>query len=54
MNKTTKRSDQRQMNMLLPIEGKSVTKTAATTVAYRSKEFYDIREKLVKSLPSKK
>lgn len=54
MSKTSRRGDEKQISMLLPIEGKPAAKKSSSTVVYRSKEFYELRKKLVKSLPSKK
>ena len=50
----SKRADRKQMSMLFPIDGKPARDKPDTKVAYRSKEFYDIRSRLVESLPSKK
>lgn len=48
-----------QLNLLLPVDGgrvrpadagQGVTKESHQRVAYRSKEFYEIRDKLIRSL----
>ena len=54
MSKSPRRGDEKQISMLLPIEGKPAEIKSSSTVVYRSKEFYELRNKLVKSLPSKK
>lgn len=54
MSKGAKSGDQKQISFLLPIEGKPQRTSVTAKVVYRSPEFYEIRQKLVKSLPNKK
>ena len=55
MSKKPRQSDQKQISMLLPIEGTPASKPpTSSSVEYRSKEFYEIRNKMIQTLPQTK